>query len=119
TDKITVEVPSVTGGVLKKRFAKEGDTVKLDQQLAEVDETASGGKTSNSAPAKAAPDAAAAPRSAPAAPSAPPREAPRASPAAQRTAAESGVNLANVQGTGRGGVVSKTDVLESRQPGAT
>src|SRR3954464_2651201 len=34
TDKITVEVPSVTGGVLKKRFAKEGDIVKLDQMLA-------------------------------------------------------------------------------------
>src|ERR671928_1850001 len=42
TDKITVEVPSVTGGVLKKRFAKEGDVVKLDQLLAEVDEKADG-----------------------------------------------------------------------------
>src|SRR6266571_5522082 len=44
TDKITVEVPSVTGGVLKKRFAKEGDVVKLDQLLAEVDEKADGAK---------------------------------------------------------------------------
>ena len=44
TDKITVEVPSVTGGVLKKRFANEGDVVKLDQLLAEVDEKAEGGK---------------------------------------------------------------------------
>jgi len=44
TDKITVEVPSVTGGVLKKRFGNEGDVVKLDQLLAEVDEKADGGK---------------------------------------------------------------------------
>jgi len=42
TDKITVEVPSVTGGVLKKRFVKEGDVVKLDQPLAEIDEKADG-----------------------------------------------------------------------------
>ncbi|MEK7401817.1 MAG: biotin/lipoyl-containing protein, partial [Gemmatimonadota bacterium] len=34
TDKITVEVPSVTGGVMKKLHAKEGDVVKLDQLLA-------------------------------------------------------------------------------------
>jgi 2-oxoglutarate dehydrogenase E2 component (dihydrolipoamide succinyltransferase) len=36
----------------------------------------------------------------------------RASPAAQRVAAEQGVNLAAVAGTGRGGVVSKPDVIE-------
>src|SRR2546423_13688290 len=44
TDKITVEVPSITGGVLTKHFANEGDVVKLDQLLAEVDEKADGGK---------------------------------------------------------------------------
>jgi len=119
TDKITVEVPSVTGGVLKKRFAKEGDIVKLDQQLADVDETASGGNKADGAQRTAeAAKAPAAPKPAPANVAVPQREAPRASPAAQRTAAESGANLANVQGTGRGGVVSKADVLESRQPGA-
>src|SRR5687767_15635442 len=48
-DKITVEVPSVTGGVLKKRFAKEGDVVKLDQPLAEIDEKADGGRSSGAA----------------------------------------------------------------------
>jgi 2-oxoglutarate dehydrogenase E2 component (dihydrolipoamide succinyltransferase) len=40
TDKITVEVPSITGGVLAKRLVKEGDVVKLDQLLAEIDEKA-------------------------------------------------------------------------------
>src|SRR5204862_7096180 len=37
TDKITVEVPAPTGGVLSKRLAAEGDVVKVDQPLAELD----------------------------------------------------------------------------------
>jgi 2-oxoglutarate dehydrogenase E2 component (dihydrolipoamide succinyltransferase) len=41
----------------------------------------------------------------------------RASPAAKRIAAESGIDLAAIAGTGRGGVVSKPDVIE--QGGAT
>src|SRR5438270_14083468 len=54
TDKITVEVPSVTGGVLQRRFAKEGDVVKLDQLLAEVDEKADGGRPSAAPASKSA-----------------------------------------------------------------
>src|SRR4051812_50182795 len=57
TDKITVEVPSVTGGVLKRRHAKEGDVVKLDQLLAEVDETAAGAAAAAPAKREAAPAA--------------------------------------------------------------
>ena len=53
TDKITVEVSSVTGGVLKKRFAKEGDVVKLDQLLAEVDEKAEGANEQSARPTAA------------------------------------------------------------------
>ena len=115
TDKITVEVPSVTGGVLKKHFAKEGDVVKLDQMLAEVDENGTGGKVASAGAAPAAKPAAPAPSPSPAVPApvpAPGREAPRAAPSAQRTAAESGADLSRVQGTGRGGVVSKADVIE-------
>ena len=121
TDKITVEVPSVTGGVLTKRFANEGEVVKLDQLLAEVDEKGNGAKApepkaaaaaAKSSPAKPAP----APVAAPPAASAPskPADAPRVSPAAQRTAAETGADLGGVQGTGRGGVISKADVIESK-----
>jgi 2-oxoglutarate dehydrogenase E2 component (dihydrolipoamide succinyltransferase) len=39
----------------------------------------------------------------------------RASPAAQRVAAETGADLSKIQGTGRGGVVSKPDVIEQQQ----
>jgi 2-oxoglutarate dehydrogenase E2 component (dihydrolipoamide succinyltransferase) len=38
----------------------------------------------------------------------------RAAPSAAKLAAETGVNLANVQGTGRGGVVSKPDVIAAQ-----
>src|SRR3954467_1281345 len=55
TDKITVEVPTVTGGVGTRRFVKEGETVKLDQLLAEVDEKAPA--SAASVPAKAPPSA--------------------------------------------------------------
>lgn len=115
TDKITVEVPSVTGGVLKKRFAKEGDIVKLDQMLAEVDEKADGDR--GAAPSDGGRATAAAPKPAPAiapAPAPSPKEAPRASPAAQRVAAETGADLSKVQGTGRGGVISKADLAEAK-----
>ena len=117
TDKITVEVPAVTGGVLTKRFAKEGDVVKLDQLLAEIDEKGNGAKppepkAAGNAPAPSAPAAKAAP--APSAPTPKPTEAPRASPAAQRTAAEKGADLSGIQGTGRGGVISKADVVEAK-----
>src|SRR5439155_20533501 len=119
TDKITVEVPTVTGGVLKKRFAKEGDVVKLDQLLAEVDEKADGGRKVAAAaqaavvaPAAQAQSARPAATNAPAAP-APVRDVPRASPAAQRVAADTGTDLAGITGTGRGGVISKPDVLDA------
>jgi 2-oxoglutarate dehydrogenase E2 component (dihydrolipoamide succinyltransferase) len=122
TDKITVEVPSVTGGVLKQRFAREGDVVKLDQLLAEVDDKADGARVAASAPATApATDAKPSPASAAPAAPAPARSAApqpaggeqRASPAAQRVAEERGVDLSRVAGTGRGGVVSKADVVEA------
>jgi 2-oxoglutarate dehydrogenase E2 component (dihydrolipoamide succinyltransferase) len=114
TDKITVEVPALAAGVLAKRERNEGDVVKVDELLGELTE----GATAASAPAPqaAAPapaPAAPTPAPAPAAPSAPAAESPvRASPAAQRVAAEQNVNLAAVAGTGRGGVVSKPDVIQ-------
>ena len=122
TDKITVEVPSVTGGVLQKRFAKEGDVVKLDQLLAEVDEKADGAReparpTAKTAPAAPSPVSATSPPAGTTTTAA--KDAPRVSPAAARFAAESGADLSKVQGTGRGGVVSKADVVEqetSREP---
>jgi 2-oxoglutarate dehydrogenase E2 component (dihydrolipoamide succinyltransferase) len=137
TDKITVEVPAMTAGVLTKHAHAEGDVVKVDDVLAEIDEAtaaaaaagsgqrdaASAGKKSEAAagsavmaPAVPAPPAAGKPDGGPPASG---RSDVRASPAAQRVAAEHGIDLERVQGTGRGGVVSKPDVIEARDDRAT
>jgi 2-oxoglutarate dehydrogenase E2 component (dihydrolipoamide succinyltransferase) len=126
TDKITVEVPALNAGIMGKRLKNEGDVVQLAEVLAELDET---GSASSVAPAAMpAPIAAPAPAvPAPAAPAAAPAAAPtplpaatptpqqgevRAAPSASRLAAETGTNLNEVAGTGRGGVVSKPDVVD-------
>jgi 2-oxoglutarate dehydrogenase E2 component (dihydrolipoamide succinyltransferase) len=145
TDKITVEVPAPSAGVLSKRAKAEGDVVAVDETLGEIDETGAGaGAGAAGAAGAGAASAGAATGGASAAVGAPPREqvgatavaAPnqsnaggpaatptdvRASPAAQRVAAERGVDLAGVTGTGRGGVVSKPDVLQATasRPAAT
>ncbi|MEO7083038.1 MAG: 2-oxoglutarate dehydrogenase complex dihydrolipoyllysine-residue succinyltransferase [Gemmatimonadaceae bacterium] len=116
TDKITVEVPAMSAGVLTKRAAAEGDVVKVDQLLAEIDESAVGAAPATVDPAVtqgASPPAPAAPQP-PTALASPASTAGdvKASPAAKRVAAESGIDLTKVAGTGRGGVVSKPDVIE-------
>jgi 2-oxoglutarate dehydrogenase E2 component (dihydrolipoamide succinyltransferase) len=125
TDKITVEVPALKGGVLKRRLKNEGDVVKVDELLGELDESAVPAAAAASVPAEK-PAAAASGAAAGGVATAPPRTEPRApaqpaargdgadvksSPAARRVAAEEGVDLAAVSGTGRGGVVSKPDVI--------
>jgi 2-oxoglutarate dehydrogenase E2 component (dihydrolipoamide succinyltransferase) len=119
TDKITVEVPALKPGVLAKRAKNEGEVVHVDDVLGELDETAvpaTVGATQAAAPAAKPP----APATPPVAPSAPARGAPapvsqsetvKSSPAARRVAEERGIDIAAVAGTGRGGVVSKPDVL--------
>lgn len=110
TDKITVEVPALESGVLAAQHRAEGDVVNVGDTLGEV-----------TAGAAAATAAAAAPAPVAGAPAAPvPVSAavaftvePKASPAARRLATEQGTDLAAVTGTGRGGVVSKADVVEA------
>jgi 2-oxoglutarate dehydrogenase E2 component (dihydrolipoamide succinyltransferase) len=107
TDKITVDVPVMANGVLKKRLKNEGDVVKVDEVLAEIEEGAQPAAGSTP-PAKAAP----AQQAAPSAPQ-PAGGSSRVSPAAAKEAASRGVDASAIQGTGRGGVVSKADVIES------
>jgi 2-oxoglutarate dehydrogenase E2 component (dihydrolipoamide succinyltransferase) len=117
----------MTAGVLSKRAHAEGDVVKVDDLLAEIDENAAvpagQGASSTASVAPRAPSTTPPPLPPPLPlPSSPPPPRPRgdevrASPAAQRVAAERGVDLGAVQGTGRGGVVSKPDVVErAEQP---
>jgi 2-oxoglutarate dehydrogenase E2 component (dihydrolipoamide succinyltransferase) len=106
TDKITVEVPALEAGVLTKRQKGEGDVVNVGDELGEI--TAGAGAVA-AAPA-AAPVAAPAAAPVAAAPAAVGAEV-KVSPAAARLATEAGINAADVAGTGRGGVVSKPDVV--------
>jgi 2-oxoglutarate dehydrogenase E2 component (dihydrolipoamide succinyltransferase) len=129
TDKITVEVPALKPGVLTKRSKAEGEVVHVDDVLGELDETA----VPATAGATAAAPAAGAP--APAAASAPPTartqpppasrpsapqpttgqsESTKSAPAARKIAEERGIDIAAIAGTGRGGVVSKPDVLAAQ-----
>ena len=119
TDKVTVEVPATTSGVLVRRAQKEGDVVALGAVLGELDETAAGtaaappaARPTAAPPAPPAPQTNEAPAPAGAATAATREAPPRASPGARRLAADEGVDLADVPGTGRGGVVSKPDVVE-------
>ena len=107
TDKITVEVPALNAGVLARRLKNEGDVVRLAETLAELDETRS---AATSTPAATAP--APAPALPPITAFAPiPAADPRAAPSAVRLAAEQSIDLGAIAGTGRGGVISKPDVI--------
>ncbi len=118
TDKITVEVPALKPGVLAKRAKNEGDVVHVDDVLGELDETAvpaGVGASQASALPTRIPGPISTPTSARSAipsplPAARP-ETTKSSPAARRVADERGIDIAAVAGTGRGGVVSKPDVL--------
>ena len=99
TDKVVLEVPSPQAGVLVEIIAQNGETVAAEQVLARID-TAAIASASAEAPA-----AAPAPEAAPAA-----AQTNAAMPAAAKLAAETGVDVNALQGSGRDGRVLKEDV---------
>lgn len=100
TDKVTVEVPAASAGVLSEITVKEGETVKPGALLGQI---AAGGAAA--APVKPAAAKAAAPAPARAPSAMPP------SPAAAKIAADNKIAVADVAGSGRRGQVLKEDVL--------
>ena len=103
TDKVVLEVPSPQAGVLVEIIAQNGETVAAEQVLARID-TAATASASASASAET-PAAAPAPEAAPAA-----AQTNAAMPAAAKLAAETGVDVNALQGSGRDGRVLKEDV---------
>ncbi len=97
TDKVVLEVPSPQAGVLVEIITQNGETVAAEQVLARID-------TAATASAEA-PVAAPAPEAAPAA-----AQTNAAMPAAAKLAAETGVDVNALQGSGRDGRVLKEDV---------
>ncbi|QEL54253.1 2-oxoglutarate dehydrogenase complex dihydrolipoyllysine-residue succinyltransferase [Chromobacterium paludis] len=108
TDKVVLELPAPQAGVLVEIVQQDGATVTSGQLIAKIDTAAKAGD--------AAPAAAAAP--APAA--APVQAAPSAAamPSAAKLAAETGVDLSKVAGSGRDGRVLKEDVQAAAKPAA-
>ena len=100
TDKVVLEVPSPQAGVLVEIVAQDGETVVADQVLARIDTAATA-----AAEAPAAAPVEAAPAAAPAA-----AQNNAAMPAAAKLAAETGVDVNALQGSGRDGRVLKEDV---------
>jgi pyruvate dehydrogenase E2 component (dihydrolipoamide acetyltransferase) len=146
TDKVDTEVPSPASGTLTQILVQEGETVEVGtklaviggdgataaqtaEQTAEVPEPATAQAAAESAAVSAAPstppsaDTADEVRPAPAAESAA-AEAPSTngktfvSPVVAKIASEHGVDPSQVQGTGRGGRVTKKDILNFIESGA-
>jgi 2-oxoglutarate dehydrogenase E2 component (dihydrolipoamide succinyltransferase) len=120
TDKVTIEVPAPSAGVLGEITAKDGETVAVGALLGQISEGAAGAKPA-AAPAKAAAPAAPPPAAAPA-PAAPPKIAPSDAPLApsvRKLSAESGVDAATVPGSGKDGRVTKGDMLAAIEKAAS
>src|ERR1700752_3855999 len=106
TDKVTIEVPAPSAGVLGEISAKDGETVAVGALLGQINDGATGGAKSAAAP----PALAAAPKAAPS-------DAPLA-PSVRKLSAESGIDAATVPGSGRDGRVTKGDMLAAMERAA-
>ncbi|MGF6239054.1 MULTISPECIES: 2-oxoglutarate dehydrogenase complex dihydrolipoyllysine-residue succinyltransferase [Paraburkholderia] len=112
TDKVVLEVPAPSAGVLAQVIANDGDTVTADQVIAKIDTEGTAGAAAVEAEVKPAPVAAPAPAAAPAAQAASATGASTAaSPAAAKLLAEKNLTSGDVAGTGRDGRITKGDVL--------
>ena len=119
TDKIDTDVPAPASGVVQEIVVEVGETVDVGTVLARIappdvaTSEAAAAKGDTPAPASEEPppvvespakeDGGAAPKR--------PEGGARYSPVVQRIAAEHGIDLAQVKGTGRGGRVRKQDVM--------
>ncbi|ANA74077.1 TPA: 2-oxoglutarate dehydrogenase complex dihydrolipoyllysine-residue succinyltransferase [Pseudomonas aeruginosa] len=106
TDKVVIEVLAEADGVLAEIIKNEGDTVLSNELLGKLNE---GGAAAPAAPAAAAP--AAAPAAQDAAPAAAGGDDAILSPAARKLAEEAGIDPNSIAGTGKGGRVTKEDVV--------
>jgi 2-oxoglutarate dehydrogenase E2 component (dihydrolipoamide succinyltransferase) len=105
TDKVVLEVPATADGVLKEIKFAAGDTVTSQQVIAIIEAGAVA-----AAPAKAEAPKAEAKAEKAAAP-AKSADVSELSPAGRRVATQEGINPAEVEATGRGGRVTKEDLV--------
>jgi 2-oxoglutarate dehydrogenase E2 component (dihydrolipoamide succinyltransferase) len=127
TDKVDAEVESPASGTLTKIVAEVGETVAVGAPLAELDGDggAEGARKTGAGEGTIAKRAAAGrdehgafdPAAAGEAVTSLPRDEPLASPVARRIAAERGIELSAVSGSGRNGRIRKEDVLAAAAAG--
>lgn len=101
TDKVAVEVPAPSAGVLSEQMAAVGDTVNVGSVIARIE------AAGVAAAAKPALKASPAP-----APKAEPASA-RQSPAVTVALEETGIDATTITGTGKGGRLTKADVRDA------
>jgi 2-oxoglutarate dehydrogenase E2 component (dihydrolipoamide succinyltransferase) len=143
TDKVDAEIPSPTNGVIAEILVTEGQTVPVQAVVARLETDAnasisapaSAPAPAASAPAASAPasPAASAPAAASSAPAAPAaasaagganggsfeeRVRTKSSPLVRRMAAEHGVEISALQGSGVAGRVTKKDLVDFLESGA-
>ena len=110
TDKVVLEVVAPADGSLVAIIKNEGDTVLSDEVIAQLEAGAVSGAADTQAVQSAAPaqvEQAVANTQAGAAPVVPVQDQ---APAVRKALSETGINAADVQGTGRGGRITKEDV---------
>jgi 2-oxoglutarate dehydrogenase E2 component (dihydrolipoamide succinyltransferase) len=105
TDKVVLEVPSPSAGVITEILVADGGTVVAEQLIAKIDSTA----VASTAPAAAAPAPAATPAATPAAKS----SGAAAAPSAAKILAEKNIDASQVAGSGRDGRITKGDALNA------
>src|SRR6266542_1894973 len=106
TDKVVLELPAPESGVLVEVKKPDGASVNSQEVIAVIDTAAKASVAA--APAQAAPAPKVAAQPAPAA-------APTAMPAARKMMADQGIAPTAVEGTGRGGRITKGDVLAANE----
>lgn len=127
TDKVDTEVPSPASGVVAQILVQEGETVDVGTKLAVI--APEGAEVEREAPAEPEPEPEPAPAAeeekpepvaaAPAAAAAAPSDGKAfVSPVVARIASEHGIDPGQVPGTGRGGRVTKKDILAFIERGA-
>jgi 2-oxoglutarate dehydrogenase E2 component (dihydrolipoamide succinyltransferase) len=112
TDKVMLEVPSPTDGILKEILKPSGDMVQANQIIAVIE--AGAAKTDNkpAASQEKAPVSQATTASANAAASV-------SGPAVRRVAQEHDINLSAVKGTGKGGRITKENIMSAIEQGGS
>ncbi|MCB1671325.1 MAG: 2-oxo acid dehydrogenase subunit E2, partial [Pseudomonadales bacterium] len=119
TDKVVIEVVSPVDGTLTKIYKDTGDTIVSNEAIGAVKEGDADEKQSAEPEAGSQPDAPEQPVPESAAAESSSTEEPVVSPAARKLIEENNLSSGQITGSGKGGRITKEDVLSRLESGAT